>query len=178
LSVGVDVSSLAWLKNRAEIILFDNGFNQRLGAINIQALCDLLDNLYGPMVSATTMKYLEFNRGKQEASKVALERQSSSIVDLVKEIIKINRITGMGITEVSLPNNSNGTGAYIVEVQNPIVKKAEGAAGVFLISYWAGALTSIIGKQLEVKTISYDESRDVIVGELATKIIVPDMDMQ
>jgi arabinogalactan endo-1,4-beta-galactosidase len=122
------------------------------------------------------MKYLEFNRGKQEASKVALEGQGSPIVDLVKEIIKINRLTGMGITELSLPNNSNGTGTYIVEVQNPIVKKTEGAAGMFLISYWAGALSSLIGKQLEIKTINYDKSRDVMVGELATRIIVPEID--
>jgi hypothetical protein len=159
---------MVWLKNRAEIRLFD----KRLGVIDVQDYCDSLDNLYGPIVSATTMKYLQFNRGKRDGSKVVMEGQGSSTVQLVKEIIMLNRLTGMGITQVCLPGNPNGDGTYVVEVQNPIVKKAEGAAGMFLLAYWAGALTALVGKKLEIKTINYDRSRDVMVGELATKTIV------
>ena len=163
------MSSLDWLSNLAEIRLL----NERLGAINIQALCDDLDSLYGPIVSATSMKYIGFNNGKRIASAIALKNPGLPILDLVKEIVRINRLTGMGISQVSLPKNSNGTGTFIVEIRNPILKKNEGAAGVFLISYWAGALTSLIGRRLEVKMIKYDKDRDVTVGELATKITVP-----
>jgi hypothetical protein len=77
----------------------------------------------------------------------------------------------MGITQVCLPSNTNHDGTYVVEVRNPIVKKAQGAAGVFLFAYWSGALTSLIGKKLEIKSVNYDENRDVMVGELATKAI-------
>ena len=85
--------SLDWLSNVAEIRLL----NERLAAINIQALCDDLDSLYGPIVSATSMKYIGFNHGKRAASQIALLNPGLPTNETVKEIVRINRLTGMGM---------------------------------------------------------------------------------
>lgn len=139
-------------------------FGQRHAAVNAQALCNHLDSLVGPVVGEVIMNNLESRLGKEDAAKLLEANPKATIDELVKKLVEADLITGMGITKTTLPKDPHTP--IRVEIWNPIVRGNKGAAKSFLFSYWCGALTSILRRELEVKSVDYDEKAKVMKCEI------------
>jgi hypothetical protein len=161
--------SLAWYKEKAEFQLL----GQRLGVVNVQSFCTYLDALFGRMVAATTMRHLQYKLGREDGSELALENSGSPLREVIKMAIETDQLRGMGLAKVFIPSSSNG--AYVVEVRNPIVKQTEGASGAFLSSYWAGALSGLLEKEMQVENVNYDQKQDVMSIQIKPKTIHPEI---
>jgi hypothetical protein len=142
-------------------------FGQRHAAVNAQALCDHLDSLVGPMVGEVIMNNLESRLGKEDAAKLLEENPKATVDELVKKLVEADLITGMGITKTTIPEDPDAP--IRVEIWNPIVRGNKGAAKSFLFSYWSGALSLILRRQLEVKTVDFDEKRKVMKCEIVPR---------
>lgn len=75
-------------------------------------------------------------------------------------------IAGMGITKTTVESASD---SVRIEVWNPVVRGDKGAAKSFLFSWWCGALSSILGKELEVRSVQHDEKANLMKCEIATR---------
>jgi hypothetical protein len=130
----------------------------RLTAIDAQSLCNHLDSLVGVKVGEVIMHNLEFRLGKLDAARLRAEKPGAILNDLVEHLRKTDQLTGVGMTTVKLPDNPGGE--VEVEVANPSVKGAMGAAKSFIFSYWAGALTALLDKEFDMKDVEYDNEKD------------------
>jgi len=131
----------------------------RLTAIDAQTLCNHLDSLVGVKVGEVIMHNLEFRLGKLDATRLKAEKPGATLDDLIEHLRKTDQLTGVGLTTVRIPDPS---GPVEVEVANPSVKGTEGAAKSFIFSYWAGALTALLGKEFDMRNASYDMEKDLI----------------
>ena len=139
----------------------------RLTAIDAQSLCNHLDSLVGVKVGEVIMHNLEFRLGKLDAAKLKAEKPGASLGDLVEHLRRMDQLTGVGMTSVSIPDNP---GDHVeVEVSNPSVKGTKGAAKSFIFSYWAGALTALLDKEFDVKNVVYDNERDLMKCLITTR---------
>jgi len=132
----------------------------RLTAIDAQSLCDHLNSLVGVKVSEVIMHNLEFRLGKLDATRLRTERPGATLNDLIEHLRTVDQLTGVGITTVRSP--SNRSEPVEVEVANPSVKGTEGAGKAFIFSYWAGALTALLDKELDMKNVVYDKEKDIM----------------
>lgn len=132
----------------------------RLTAIDAQSLCNHLDSLVGVKVGEVIMHNLEFRLGKLDAARLRAEKPGATLNDLVEHLRRTDQLTGVGMTTVKLPDNP---GEQVeVEVANPSVKGAEGAAKSFIFSYWAGALTALLNKEFDMQNVVYDNEKDLM----------------
>jgi hypothetical protein len=56
-----------------------------------------------------------------------------------------------------------------IEVTNPRVKATTGAAKAFLFGWWAGALTALFDQEFEMKSVVYDETKDLLKAQIAPR---------
>ena len=132
----------------------------RLTAINAQALCDHLDSLVGVRVAEVIMHNLEFRLGKLDGARVKAERPRATLQELVGHFTRDDRLSGFGVTKVTLPENVNRS--IEIEILNPSVKGAGGAAKAFAFSWWAGVLTSLLDREMDVKYFLYYEEGNMM----------------
>src|SRR5208337_667484 len=104
----------------------------RLIAIDAQTLCNHLDSLVGVKVGEVIMHNLEFRLGKLDAARLKAEKPGATLNDLIEHLRMTDRLTGVGMTTVSLPENFSEP--VEVEVANPSVKGTEGAAKSLIFS--------------------------------------------
>jgi hypothetical protein len=150
-------------KAKAEFKLF----GQRQALVDVKSLCDHLDSLVGPVVGEVIMSNLETRLGKEDGARLRTANPSATIEELVAKLEETDLITGMGITKVTL---SKDPGTQIkVEISNPIVRANSGAAKSFLFSWWCGVLTSLLGRELDIKTVDYDEKANVLRCEIGSR---------
>jgi hypothetical protein len=116
--------------------------------------------LVGVKVGEVIMHNLEFRLGKLDAARLKAGKPGASLNDLVEHLRKVDRLTGVGMTTVRLPENPSEP--VDVEVANPSVKASEGAAKSFIFSYWAGALTALLDKEYDVKNVVYSVEKDLM----------------
>ncbi len=140
---------------------------KRHTAIDAQTLCSHLDSLVGVQVAEVIMHNLEFRLGKLDATRLRTEKTQASIPELVEHLTKSDRLSGVGITKVTLSKTPQYP--IQIEVTNPSVKAATGAAKAFLFGWWAGALTALFDKEFDVKSVVYDETRDLLKGQIAPR---------
>lgn len=140
---------------------------KRHTAIDAQTLCSHLDSLVGVQVAEVIMHNLEFRLGKLDAARLRTEKTRASLPELVEHLAKSDRLSGVGITKVTLSKNPQDR--IQIEVTNPSVKAITGAAKAFLFGWWAGALTTLFDKEFDVKSVVYDESRDLLEGQIAPR---------
>jgi len=145
---------LSWDKEKGELRILGS----RQTAITAQKLCDYLDSLVGLQVAEVIMNNLEFRLGKEEAA--AFRQRQTSLSDVIDLLTKYDSLTGVGVTKVSLPENEQEP--ITLEISNPSVKGTSGAARAFLFSWWCGALTTLLGRDLEARDVTYSEERDVM----------------
>jgi len=135
-------------------------FGTRLTAINAQRLCNHLDTLVGVHVAEVIMHNLEFRAGKVDAARLRAERPRATLQELVKHLTRDDSLSGMGITKVALPENVKNP--IEIEISNPSVKGAGGAAKAFAFSWWAGVLSGLLELEMDVKNFLYSEERNMM----------------
>ncbi len=140
---------------------------QRHTAIDAQNLCDFLDSLVGIQVAEVIMHNLEFRLGKLSAAKLRSESPQNTLNQLVEILIRTDRLSGAGITKVLMTGNPDDP--IQVEVANPSVKGTTGAAKSFIFSWWAGALTSLVDKEFDVKNVAYDQEKNMLKGQIVPR---------
>jgi len=142
---------------------------QRHTAIDAQTLCDHLDTLVGSKVAEVIMHNLEFRLGKLDATRFRNEKPQATLQELVEYLAKTARLSGLGITNVTLLENEKSDPVQI-EIANPSVKGSAGAAKAFGFSWWAGVMTTLLDKQMEPHDIFYDREKDVIRCRLVARV--------
>jgi len=145
-------------------------FGRRHAAIDPQSLCSHLDLLVGQVVGEVMINSLETRLGREDGEWMRNAHPNASARELVDMLIHGDLVSGMGITRAALPDDSKDP--IRVEIWNPIVKGEKGAAKSFLFSWWCGALMAILGRELEVRTVQYDEQANTIRCEIAPRQIV------
>jgi hypothetical protein len=144
-------------------------FGRRQALVDVQSLCDHLDSLVGPVVGEVIMNNLESRLGKEDTTRLREMNPRATVDELVKKLVEADLVTGMGVTKVDVPKDP--TAQIKVEIRNPIVRGNSGAAKSFLFSYWCGALSLILEREIDVKTVDYDEKADVMRCELGVRAI-------
>jgi hypothetical protein len=155
---------LVWDREKGEIRIM----GRRDTAVNAQALCDYLDTLVGVQVAEVITKNLEFRLGKEDGASIRAERPKATTDDFVKLLAEWDRMAGMGVTKVTLTEERDAP--ILVEVSNPSVKGNVGSSKAFLFSWWAGALTSVLGRELETRNVTYDKERNIMKGEVIARL--------
>lgn len=133
---------------------------RRQTAVTPQAICDYLDLLVGTQVAEVIMNNLEFRLGKEEAELFLKERSNSTTSDIIALMIKYDALTGMGVTEVRLPKIDEDP--VLLRISNPSVVRTEGASKSFLFSWWCGALTTLLKKEMRFLDVTYDEEQNTV----------------
>jgi hypothetical protein len=121
-------------------------------------------------VAEVIMNNLESRLGKEDGARLHEENPKAGVNELVQMLIESDLLSGVGVTRVTLPEDQ--ASPITVEISNPSVKGTAGAAKAFLFSWWAGALTSVLGRELEVNNVIYGEGKNVMkceIGPRATK---------
>ena len=113
------------------------------------------------------MHNLEFRLGKLDAANLRAEKPQTPLSQLVEHLSKVDRLSGVGITKVMLHESPEDS--IQIEVTNPSVKGMTGAAKAFIFSWWAGALTSLLDKEFDVKNVVYDEEKNVLKGQIVAR---------
>ena len=144
-------------------------FGRRQALIDVQSLCDHLDSLVGPVVGEVIMNNLESRLGKEDTTRLREANPKATVDELVTKLVEADLLAGMGVTKVDVPKDP--TAQIKLEIRNPIVRGNSGAAKAFLFSYWCGALSLILGRDLDVKTVDYDKEADVMRCELGARAI-------
>ena len=133
---------------------------QRHTAIDAQALCNHLDSLVGVKVAEVIMHNLEYRIGESDAARLRAEKPQATLPELVKHLAKTDRLSGIGIIKVTWPEDAKNP--IEIEIANPSVKGPRGAAKGFAFSWWAGALTALLDKEMDAKNFIYYEERNVM----------------
>ena len=142
-------------------------FGRRHAAIDAQSLCNHLDSLVGPVVAEVIINNLETRLGKEDGARMREANPKASARELTKMLEETDLISGIGITKTVFPEDPNAP--IRIETWNPVVKGDKGAAKSFLFSWWCGVLTAILGKELEVKTVQYDEKANLMKCEIVPR---------
>jgi hypothetical protein len=145
-----------WDREKGELWIV----GRRNTAIDAQALCDYLDSLVGSQVAEVIINNLESRTGKQDGDWIRREKPKLATNELIKFGEEWDRMSGVGATQVTLPEDE--TSPIVLEISNPSVKGTHGAAKAFLFSWWAGMLTSLLGKNFEYKNALYDQEKNIM----------------
>jgi len=156
---------IVWDKAKGELRIL----GQRHTALDAQALCDHLDSLVGPTVAEVIMDNHERRLGKEDADRFRRERRQASVREIIDVIIETDLMSGAGVTKVTIPEGAMYEGAILVEIHNPCVRAASGAAKAFLFSYWCGALSSLLDNEFEAKDVSYDETENLLTARIVRR---------
>jgi len=142
-------------------------FGARVTAIDAQALCNRLDSLVGVQVAEVIMHNLEYRDGKLDAAKVKAEKPQASLGELIEDLARGFRLSGLGVPKVTLPENAKG--AIEIEIANPCVTGSKGAAKSFAFSWWAGVLTTLSGQEMDVKDYIFYEDRNMTICRIVAR---------
>jgi len=142
-------------------------FGRRQALVDVQSLCDHLDSLVGRVVGEVIMNNLESRLGKEDATRLLEANPKATVDELVAKLEEADLVTGMGISKIDVPKDPSAR--IKVEIRNPIVKGNSGAAKSFLFSYWCGALSLILERDLDIKTVDYDEKANLMRCEIGTR---------
>ena len=140
---------------------------QRHTAIDVQTLCNHLDSLVGAEVAEVITHNLEFRLGKLDAARLRAGKPQANLTELVEHLMKSERLSGVGRTKVTLPEDQENP--ILIEVSDPSVKGTTGAAKTFLFSWWTGVLTALLDKEFDVKYVAYDEENNLLKCQIAKR---------
>ena len=142
-------------------------FGTRVTAIDAQALCNHLDSLVGAKVAEVIMHNLEYRDGKLDAAKVRAEKPQASLGELIEDLARGARLSGLGVPKVTLPENAKEP--IEVQIVNPCVTGSSGAAKSFAFSWWAGVLTTLFGREMDVQGYVYYEDRNMTTCRIVAR---------
>jgi hypothetical protein len=154
-----------WDKEKGELLIRGT----RHTAIDAQTLCNHLDSLTGIRVAEVIMQNLEARLGKLDVARLKAEKPKATLPELVEYLAKTSRLSGLGITNVTLPEDAQKP--IEIEIANPGVKGTAGAAKAFAFSWWAGAFTELLGKDMEAKSAFYDEKENILRCQIEERVL-------
>lgn len=147
---------VVWDKAKGQLRIL----GQRHAAVDIQGLCEHLDLIVGSMVAEVVMNQHEFRQGKDDAASIRREKPEAAIQELLDSFANAAALSGVGVVKVTIPEASPGP--IDVEISNPCVKRTTGAAKSFLFSYWCGLFSQLLGKELKIDYVTYDENKNLM----------------
>lgn len=133
---------------------------RRQMVMNMDSLCDHLDTLVGSQVAEVIITSLELREGKEEAELFRREHPHASVDDVLNFFIEYDSLTGVGITSVKRPEDTRAS--IVIQISNPYIKKTTGSSKSLLFSWWSGVLSSVLHRDLDFESISYDPIKDVL----------------
>ena len=142
-----------WDREKGELRILGH----RNAAVDARALCEHLDSLVGAQVGEVIMKNLETRLGKEDGVWLRKENPKLPPHQLIPIVAEWDRISGIGATQATVVGDPPTS--VLLEVANPIMKASQGAARAFLFGWWAGVLSSILGKDFEYTNVVYDSAR-------------------
>ena len=158
-------NSIEFDEKRGEVRLL--GLRQMV--ISMDALCNHLDTLVGSQVAEVIIKNLELQEGKEEAERFLRNHPDAKVEEFVNLMKRYDALSGVGITSVRFSDNQDGF--IFVEILNPYIKRTSGSSKSLLFSWWCGALSAILHRELDLESITYDVSRDILKCTIAPRVI-------
>jgi hypothetical protein len=134
-------------------------------SVNIEALCEHLDQLVGQQVAEVIMNHHEVRLGKEDAEFMRKQNPNASPAEIVGKIAEGWRLSGVGDVQAKLKLMESGPELEI-SIGAPCVTKPAGSAKSFLFSHWCGVLSVILGGDFEAKNVTYDSEKDVMGGRI------------
>jgi len=135
-------------------------------AVDIEALCEHLDQLVGPQVAEVIMSHHEVRLGKEDAELERKEHPDVSPMEIIGKLAETWHLSGMRDVQAKLDENGP---ELVVSIVNPCLRKTEGSAKSFLFSHWCGALSVILGGVFEIKNVTYDSQKDVMSARIVSR---------
>jgi hypothetical protein len=74
----------------------------------------------------------------------------------------------MGLTKVIFSENPEM--AIAILISNPAVKSTVGSAKGFVFSYWAAVLSFLLGRELEVGDVTYNERDNALSCQIVLRV--------
>ena len=152
-----------WDREKGELRILGH----RNAAVDVRALCEYLDSLVGSQVGEVIMKNLETRLGKEDGLWLRKDKPQLRPHELIDIIKKWDRMAGIGTTQATLVGE--GPSSILLEVTNPIIKTSQGTGKAFLFGWWAGLLSSILGRDFEYTNIVYDSANDIMKCSLVPR---------
>jgi hypothetical protein len=84
-------------------------------------------------------------------------------------MVRYDALSGVGITTVKLSENQNAP--FLIEISNPYIKKTSGSLKSLLFSWWCGGLSSVLHRELDLESITYDAAKDVLKCTITSRVI-------
>ena len=137
-------------------------------AMNAEALSRHLDALVGVQVAEVIMDNHENRLGKEDVAKIREERPQASIREIIDLFLETESLSGIGVARITLSDNP--ADPIILEISNPIVIGTSGASKALMFSYWAGALSALLSRELEVRDVLYDQDLKVLRCQIAERL--------
>lgn len=82
---------------------------------------------------------------------------------------RYDALSGVGITSVTFSENQRGF--IFIEIFNSYIKRTSGSSKSLLFSWWYGALSAILRRELDLESITYDASSDILKCRIAPRVI-------
>lgn len=143
------------VSNRKEGELLIRG--ERRVAVSLQRFLNYLDTLVGEKVASVIIHNLESRLGRDEVKKIRTANPNATTTDIIEFLKEDEAISGVGVVTVTLTNDS---APIWIEILNPFTRGTSGARMSYLFSYWVGALSELLGKQLEAKQTLTDDQKN------------------
>jgi hypothetical protein len=128
--------------------------------MSMDALCNHLDLLVGTKVAEVIMRKLELQEATEEAERFFQEHANAKVEDFINYLIKYDALSGVGLPSVNISSNPNAP--ITIEISNPYTKKTEGSMKSLLFSWWCGALSSALKRELDIWSTTYDATKDIL----------------
>ena len=158
-------NSIEFDEKRGEVRLLGS----RQMVIDMDALCSHLDTLVGNQVSEVIVKNLELQEGKEEADRFLSSHPDAKVEEFIELMKRYDALSGVGITTVKLSENQDGP--IFIEIANPYIKRTKGSSKSLLFSWWCGVLSGILHRELDLESITYDASSDVLRCTIIPRIL-------
>jgi hypothetical protein len=148
-------------REKGEVRILD----QRFAVIDIAAFCQRWDALVGRKVAGVQMKSLEYHLGEEDAQAIMKKTPNATAEQVIVHLQEADRISGVGVTKVSRMSRE----LIHIEIQNPVVAAAEGAAAFFASGWWCGALDTVLKGRFDVRDTIHDKEKNVLRFNLTAR---------
>lgn len=133
---------------------------KRYAAIQVNEMCQHLDSLVGPSLAETIMNNHQRRQGVENAERIRELNPKARIEAMIRVLTEDDRIAGFGIPKVTITDGRERLAEF--EDYNPVITATEGAGKVFIVSYWAGALSVLLGQEVDGTNIVYDSAKNTL----------------
>jgi len=138
--------------------------------INADALCSHLDTLVGDQVAEVIIRNLELQEGREEAERFLRNHHDAKVEEFIDLMKRYDALSGVGITSVTLSENQDAL--ISIEISNPYIKRTSGSSKSLLFSWWCGALSAVLHRELDLNSITYDADSDILRCTITPRVII------